>query len=452
MNIEDIIDRRPLGTFQIRVAALCGLVVFMAGFNTQAIGYVVPAIIDDWAIDRAAFAPVFAAGLTGIMIGALICGPLADRIGRRPILIGCVLWFGVMSSATTTATSINELLLFRLLTGFGIGGALPNAIALTSEYTPRRQRTTASMVMFCGFSFGAATAGFTAAALTTAFGWVSIFLVGGVVPCAATVPLLLLLPESIRYLSDLERGKSQVARILAAIDPGLQTTVADAFVVEREAHPRFPVAQLFSGGRLRITLLVWVLFFMSLLVLHFVTAWLPTIVRDAGVPLDRAVLITATFQMGALAAALPLGRLLDRYPPFRTLGLVYLAAGVVVVLLGVAGSSVSFLFAASFGAGLCILGGQLGANALAAQVYPTSARATGVGWALGVGRIGSIVGPVVGGWLLSLNWESRALFTLAAVPAILAAAAAFGLNRTWRGPPQETTTNTTNTTPASCPS
>jgi MFS transporter, AAHS family, 4-hydroxybenzoate transporter len=406
MNLHDGVNTRSAGAVELRVAALCGVTMFMAGFDAQEIGYVVPAIGDAWGIDSTAFAPVFAAGLMGIMMGALIGGPAADRIGRRPVLIASALWFGIGSLLTISAGSIDELLVFRLFTGIGIGSAMPNAIALTTEYVPGRRRSTVSMLMFCGFSLGAAAAGVAAATLTGSSGWTTVFLIGGAVPCAVIVLLWFGLPESIQYVHTRQR-------------------VSEA--------PAFPVTQLFAAGRASLTLLIWVVFFTNLLVLHFVTAWLPTIVRDAGVPLDRAVLITATFQTGAVAAAFPLGRLLDATAPFRTLGLVYLTAGVCVVLIGAVGTSVPLLFAMAFAAGVCILGGQLGANAISAFVYPTSARATGVGWALGVGRIGSIVGPVIGGWLLSLEWEPQSLFAVAALPAAIAGATAFALHRLWPG-------------------
>lgn len=394
------------------------MTMFMAGFDAQNIGYVVPAIGDAWMVDRTDFAPVFAAGLLGIMIGALVGGPAADRMGRRPVLLVSTVCFGVGSLCTLSVLSVDELIVVRWLTGFGVGGTMPNAIALTTEYSSPRRRTTVLMLMFCGYSLGAATAGVVAAALTARFGWTGVFLVGGVVPCLVVFLLWAGLPESLQHLAAQRRQRTPM-------------TESDPFTSGEER--RFPIAQLFTAGRASTTLLLWVVFFMNLLVLHFVTAWLPTIVRDSGVPLDRAMLITATFQAGGVAAAFPLGRLLDGAAPFRTLAVVYGAAGLFLVLIGASGPSVELLFAGAFGAGVCILGGQLGANALAALVYPTSSRATGVGWALGVGRIGSVVGPVLGGFLLSLDWEYRLLFSLVTVPAIAAASAAFGLHRMSRG-------------------
>jgi AAHS family 4-hydroxybenzoate transporter-like MFS transporter len=352
---------------------------------------------------------------------------LADRIGRRPVLLGCVLWFGLLSLATAQASSADELLLLRFLTGLGLGGAMPNAVALTSEYTPHRLRATAVMVMFCGFSTGAAVGGFAAAGLIAKFGWTSVFLVGGIAPCIALLPLYFLLPESMRFLASRSGKEARVQAILTRMDPQLRHA---PIVLAEEAPARgLPVLQLFGIGRTATTLLLWVVFFMSLLDLYFVSNWLPTVIRDAGIPLSQAVLITAMFQVGGVAGTLTLGRVFDRFAPFRSLAIVYLGAALMIVLIGVAGTSVAFLVAAVLGAGVCVVGGQTAANALTAGVYPTAVRATGVGWALGIGRIGSIVGPMFGAWLISLQWETQPLFMVAAIPVLVAAGAAFLIDR-----------------------
>ncbi len=409
---DDATGRTRLDAFGIRVMVLCALVLFMDGFDTQAIGYTAPSIIDAWQIGRAAMGPVFSAGLLGLLVGALVLGPAADRFGRRPVLLGSVLWFGVLSLATTQVESVDALLWLRFLTGLGLGGAMPNAVALTSEYTPRRLRATAVMVMFCGFSTGAAVGGFVASGLISTFGWQSVFLIGGTAPCLAFVPLYFLLPESKGFLAS--RGKEQEVS------------------VERQ---RMPVLQLFGAGRTATTLLLWVVFFMSLLDLYFVSNWLPTVINDAGVPLTQAVFVTAMFQVGGVVGTLTLGFVFDRFRPFVTLAVVYLGAAALIMLIGVAGTHVGFLIAAVLGAGVCVVGGQTAANALTAGVYPTEVRATGVGWALGLGRVGSIVGPMVGAWLIALEWQTRPLFMVAAVPAVVAALAAFLVDRVRRSAP-----------------
>lgn len=433
IDVQAFIDERGLGRFQLRVVALCAVCMLLDGFDAQAIGYVAPSIVQAWHVSRASLTPVFAAGLVGLMLGALGFGPVADRVGRRPVLLACVLAFGLASLATATADSVRSLVAFRFLTGLGLGGAMPNAIALTTEYGPRRIRHTTVMLMFCGFSLGAALGGVAAAALIARFGWKAVFLVGGAVPCAALALLVPLLPESIRYLVVRGDRGARVAGILGRIDPGAPLDPGAAFTVEERASGGPAVKGLFTEGRARFTLLVWVLFFMSLLDLYLLTSWLPTIIHGAGVTVRRAVLVTALFQVGGIAGAIVLGRLFDRYAPFRSLALTYLGAGAFVLLVGAVATSPALLAAAVFGAGFCVVGGQIGANALTADSYPTAIRSTGVGWALGIGRIGSIVGPIVGGALLSLEWPIREIFLVAAAPMAIAALAAFAIAALRRG-------------------
>lgn len=387
--------------------ALCAMVTFTDGFDTQAIGYVAPAIVKAFGVDRTALGPVFAVGLFGLMLGALAFGPIADRIGRKPVLVFCTAFFGICSLLTTQAHTVNELFYLRFVTGLGLGGALPNAIAVTTELAPIRLRATTVMVMFCGFSIGAAVGGFMAAGLLTRYGWPSVFIAGGVGPVIVAALLAMFLP----------RGPAKAGPYPPKRGGRLQP-----------AHVAGSVAALFHSGRATMTVLLWVVFFMSLLDLYFVTNWLPTLINDSGIALSRAVLVTAVFQLGGTVGTLTLGQLFDRLPPFRVLAATYLVAALLVALVGVAGTSVALLFLASFGAGFCIVGGQTGANALTATVYPAAIRATGVGWALGIGRIGSIVGPLVGGLLLALKWQTKDLFFVGALPVLVAAACALFIN------------------------
>jgi AAHS family 4-hydroxybenzoate transporter-like MFS transporter len=428
VNVQEFIDQRGLGSFQIQVVALCALIVLIDGFDTQAIGYVAPAIVKSWHVQRQDLAPVFAASLTGLMIGALAFGPIADRFGRRPVLLFCTLFFGVLSLLTATAGSLQSLLVFRFVTGLGLGGAMPNAIALTTEYAPRRIRATTIMIMFCGFSLGAALGGVAAAGLIARFGWKAVFLVGGAVPCLASAFLPFGLPESIRYLVVQGGRNAEVASILRRIDPSARPDPQASFTVEEHRAKGFVVGQLFAERRARFTVLTWVVFFMSLLDLYFLSNWLPTIIHDAGIRVEDAALITAMFQVGGIAGTLLLGRLFDRFSPYAMLALTYLGASVFVVLIGTVGASAALLVVTIFGAGFCVVGGQIGANALTAEAYPTAIRSTGVGWALGIGRIGSIVGPLIGGLLLTLHWDTKHIFIVAAAPALVAAVSALSIS------------------------
>jgi AAHS family 4-hydroxybenzoate transporter-like MFS transporter len=283
-------------------------------------------------------------------------------------------------------------------------------------------------VMFVGFSIGAALGGLLAAALIPQFGWRSVFVVGGAAPLVLAPVLSWRLPESVRFLALTGQADARVARLLALVNPKAVFTSATRFVVDEPALKGIPVQHLFRGGRALATLLLWVVFFMSLLDIYFISNWLPTVLNDLGASISQAAAIGSMFQVGGVVGTFALGSIIDRFS-FRALALVYFIAVFAVGAIGQLGHSASLVTVAIFVAGFCIVGGQIAANALAAGFYPTSVRATGVGWALGIGRVGSIVGPLVGGVLLSLKWSAGEVFVAAACAALCAALAAFLLGR-----------------------
>jgi len=435
LDIRRFIDDRPVSRYQMLVAVMCGLIVFVDGFDAQAMGFVAPALTAAMGISRGVLGSVISSGLVGMMIGALVSGPLADRIGRKPVLVACALIFGVGSLLTATAQSIESLMAWRAITGLGMGGAMPNAIALTSEYMPRRRRAGAVTMMICGFSLGAAVGGLVAASIIPRFGWPSVFIVGGVIPIVIALASLALLPESIRFLLVSGRAESRARAYLARMAPG--ENLAGALSPGQEEHsstgPRggssgaFIVAELFTNGRARVTTLIWVIYFMNLLNLYFLNSWLPTIISDAGIPVETAIRLTSLFQIGGIVGAVALGRMLDRTFSFAILAGCYAWAAAFVYAIGHSGASVPLLALTIVCAGVGIIGGQNASHALSSEFYPTHMRSTGVGWALGIGRIGSIVGPLVGGLLLAQNTPMRDVFWAAVIPALIAAAAAAGI-------------------------
>ena len=428
VDVAEFIDAQPVGGFQVRLLLACAAVLFLDGFDTTAIGYVAPSLAREWGLTKGALGPVFSAGLFGLMIGALLFGPLADRIGRKKIIIFSTLAFGIGTLITALVADVNTLLAIRFLTGLGLGGAMPNTIALTSEFSPLRRRATMVMVMFCGFSVGAALGGFLAAGLIPHFGWRSVFVVGGAAPLLLAPILALKLPESVRFLALTGRANARVAHLLGRINPKAVFAAATRFVVHEPELVGVPVLHLFKGGRTRVTLLLWVVFFMSLLDLYFMSNWLPTVLNDLGASVSEAAAIGSMLQVGGVVGTVALGNIIDRFS-FRALALLYFVAVFAVGAIGQFGHSVAPVTLAIFVAGFCIVGGQIAANALAAGFYPTSVRASGVGWALGIGRVGSIVGPLVGGALLTMKWSTGAVFAAAAAAALCAALAAFALSR-----------------------
>jgi AAHS family 4-hydroxybenzoate transporter-like MFS transporter len=428
IDLVDFIDREPVGGFQIRLLLTCAGVLFLDGFDTQAIGYVAPALAKEWGLTKGALGPVFSAGLFGLMIGALVFGPLADRVGRKKIIIFSTAAFGLGALATALVQDLNSLLVIRFLTGLGLGGAMPNTVAMTSEYNPQRRRATMVMIMFCGFSIGAALGGFLAADLIPRFGWRSVFIVGGIAPLLLLPVLVWRLPESVRFLATAGQAPERVAELLKRISPHSAFAPDARFVVHEARLAGIPVAHLFREGRTAATLLLWVVFFMSLLDIYFLANWLPTVLNDLGASVSEAVMIGSLLQVGGVVGTFALGSVIDRFS-FRALALVYFGAVFAVGAIGQLSHSAALVSIAIFAAGFCVVGGQIAANALAAAFYPTSVRSSGVGWALGIGRIGSIIGPLVGGMLLAAKWSTSAVFMTAAAAALCAALAALSLSR-----------------------
>ena len=420
IDIPALIDNSRFSGFQIFTLVLCALSVLMDGFDVQVIGYVAPAIIREWKVDRASLGPVFVAGLAGLLIGSLLLSMLADKIGRRPVLIGSTFFFAVCMVATAHVSSMNELMVLRFVTGLGLGSILPNAMALAGEYTPLRKRVTVLMVVSVGFTVGAVLAGFVAAAVIPRWGWQGVFYVGGALPLIVAALMLVNLPESLQFL--VLRGNDRgVRRWLRRIDPASPIEENALFRVNERAEKGAPVVQLFTEGRTKMTLLLWGVNLLNLLNLYFLSNWLPTIVHAAGLSLSNAVLAGTALQVGGTVGAVLLGLVIDRAGFRRVLIPCFLVASVSIFMIGRPGMELPLLFAAIVITGFSIVGGQSAINALAANYYPTALRSTGIGWGLGVGRFGSMLGPIVGGELIRMGLPNSTIFLTLAMPAVLSA-------------------------------
>ncbi|WP_246217290.1 MFS transporter [Paraburkholderia panacisoli] len=418
VDISALIDSQPLSTFQKWIMVMIGCSVVMDGFDVQTMGFVAPAIVQAWRINPADLGPVFGAGLMGMLAGSIVLGAMADRVGRRPVLIGATVFYGLCMLATTLVQSVPEFLVIRFMTGVGIGGVMGNAIALVSEYSPRKHRASLMTWVSCGFTGGAIAGGFLCAALLPSMGWRSVFLVGGILPIVIAVAMARYLPESLQLLVLKQRSPERIAQLLGQIAPGVPVGPDTRFTVFGRTHAKASVGELFRHGRGTITLLLWGINFANLLVLFFLSNWLPMLSLRVGHGVSTAVLLGTSLQIGGTAGALLMGPLMDRFGFYRVLVLSFLVATISVSSVGLPDMSAGLRFAVVVISGICIVGGQPAVNALTATLYPTSLRATGVGWSLGIGRAGSIIGPVVAGQLINLQWSNTALFVAAAVPAL----------------------------------
>ena len=424
LDVQHFINAQPLSAYQWRVVLLCFLIVFLDGLDTAAMGFIAPALTQEWGIDRASLGPVMSAALIGMVFGALGSGPLADRFGRKLVLVGAVFLFGLFSLFSAFSANVEQLLVLRFLTGLGLGAAMPNATTLLSEYTPERLKSLLVTSMFCGFNLGMAGGGFVSAKLIPAFGWHSLLLIGGLLPLLLTVVLLLWLPESARYLVVRNKGDERVRRVLAPIAPS-EVAVATGFSVpeQQTVQSRNVFRVIFSGTYSAGTLLLWLTYFMGLVIVYLLTSWLPTLLRDSGASLEQAASIGALFQLGGVLSAVGVGWAMDRFDPHRVIGVFYLLAGVFAWLVGQSLGQMTLLATLVLVAGMCINGAQSAMPSLAARFYPTQGRATGVSWMLGIGRFGAILGAWIGATLLGLGWNFEQVLTALVLPAALATAA-----------------------------
>ena len=431
IDVQEFINAHKLSATQIVTLLLCFFIVAVDGFDTAAIGFIAPAIRAEWTLTAGQLAPVFGAGLAGLMAGAFLFGPLADRFGRKSILMACVAFFGLACLASSFSTSLPMLIALRFLTGLGLGGAMPNAVTLSSEYSPEKHRSVLVTTMFCGFTLGSALGGVLAAHVVAGFGWRAVLMIGGLLPLVLLPVVLFALPESVRYLVVKGKKLDQVRRMLQRIAPAEDLAEA-GFALPEKARAGFPVRQLFDSNLRRGMLFLWLAFFMSLLVIYLLSSWLPTLIASTGMTLKDASLVTAMFQIGGTVGAIALGQLMDRFNPQLVLGTTYALAAGFTAMIGRSTGDTTLLIIAVFGAGFCVSGAQVGANALAAGFYPTASRATGVSWASGVGRIGSVLGSMAGGWMLALGWGLPAVFAIVGVPALIAGASLFAMGKVER--------------------
>jgi AAHS family 4-hydroxybenzoate transporter-like MFS transporter len=434
INISDLVDNSRFGAFQMRLLILCSMCLIMDGFDVQAMGYVAPSIIEEWKVPNAQLGPVFSAALVGVLFGSLLLSMVADKIGRRPVLIGATLFFSIMTFLTGHTNSVQELLAIRFIAGLGLGCIMPNSMALVGEYSPRRTRITIMTIVAVGFTAGAAIGGFVSAWLIPAFGWRSVFYFGGAIPLVIGIMMFFLLPESLQFMVLRGKNLSNVAKWLKRIDPSIEADGATQYSVREQKKEGVPMLHLFREGRAMTTTLLWIVNFMNLLNLYFLSNWLPTVVRGAGYSTSKAVLVGTTLQVGGTVGSFVLGWLIDRSSFVAVLTPCFTLACISISFIGQPGLTLALLFAVVFVAGFCVVGGQAPVNALAAIYYPTSLRSTGIGWGLGIGRMGAIVGPLLGGALIGLKWSTHALFIAAAVPALISAVVMFCLR--WTIKPQ----------------
>jgi MFS transporter, AAHS family, 4-hydroxybenzoate transporter len=427
--VATLIDDQPLSGYQVLIIGICGLIAMLDGFDTQAIGFVAPAIAASLKMHIESFGPVFASGLFGGLLGALLFGRVADRFGRKPTILTTLGVIACGTLLTVESQSAIQLLAVRFLTGLGLGGALPSIIAICAEYAPHRLRSTLVTAMFCGFPLGAVVGGAAAARLLLSHDWHVLFIVGGAAPVLLFPVVWLALPESIRWLAVHHRNAA-IGRVLARMHrrehwDGRTGVGSDSALVSAAAGGdgrSGTVARLFESGRHAGTLLLWLTFFLSLLLVYLLVSWIPTLAQQGGRGAGSGAFAAAVLNLGGIAGSAGAARLSDRFGPYTVVSASYFTGAALVLAIGLGTPFAAGIYWFAATAGLFCIGAQLCVVALASEFYPVELRATGVGWAVGVGRIGAITGPLVGSLLIGAQSTHFALF--AALAAISAAAGA----------------------------
>jgi MFS transporter, AAHS family, 4-hydroxybenzoate transporter len=416
LDVTALIDRGNFSMFQLRIVVLCAIVALLDGADTTSIAIAATPVSAKLSIPIGKLGVIFAASTLGAALGAMAFGPLADRFGRKRLLLVAIVIFGAFTLLTAHADSFAGIMTYRLLAGIGLGGATPCFLALVSEYVPSRLRGTVVSVLWAGFPVGIMVGGFVNSYLVATFGWESIFHVGGVLPIVAAVILAFALPESLQFLIIRGNAGDRAAAIVSRLAPGTATTRSHLTTALKQPDS-VPVKQLFTEGRAASTLLLWVPFFMAFGVLAVVVFFTPSLLRSAGGPAaaSAGALVNGFHGFGSLLGTALAGRLVQRFGPTPTLGAGLLCGAVCTVGLGYSVASVALAAASTAMIGLFLGFAGSGSIAVATLIYPTTIRATGIGWGMGVGRAGQAAVPLIASWLLSRGDSQTMLLIMAAM-------------------------------------
>lgn len=418
IDVRALINQGSISRYQQRIIALCFAVVAMDGMDIALMGFIAPALKSDWGVSTHQLGAVISAALIGLALGAMLAGPLADRFGRRVVIISSVFFFGLWTLMTALSHNVDQMMLFRFLTGLGMGAAMPNVGTLVAEYSPERKRAFIITVVFCGFTFGAAGGGFAASWLIPTFGWHAVLVVGGILPLLMVPILLKGLPESVRFLIARQAPAERIRQIVAKMVPD-QALNGRQFAMPEKPQCHGAARLVLSRPYLLGSTLLWGAYFMGLFLVYLIGSWLPSLVKDMGMTVTQAALVTAMYQAGGTVGSLFAGWMMDRFNANLALAAIYFTGAIATVAIGFAPAHTLVLSLVAFCSGFCLNGANTGMNALSASYYPTHARATGSSWMHGVGRIGAILSAFAGAQMLSMGWNITEVFSSLAIPAVL---------------------------------
>lgn len=420
VDVHKIADKASFNKFHGIILFWCALIIVFDGYDLAVAGIAMPSIMKEMGVDPKQAGFMASSALFGMMFGAIVFGTLSDIIGRRKVIALCIALFSVFTAAAGQANDVMTFSAFRFLAGLGIGGVMPNVVAEMTEYSPRKIRATLVTMMFSGYSIGGMLAALLGKAFLESYGWQSVFY-AAIAPVVLIPLVLKYLPESMSYL--LRTGRHEELGILMArLDPSHVPSSSDVFIspLERKAD-KAPVRDLFDDGRGFSTVMFWITFFMCLFMVYALSTWLTKLMASAGYSLGSALTFVLVLNFGAMLGAVAGGWLADRFNIKYVLIGMYLLAAVSIALLGQP-LPTEALFVTVGLAGASTIGTQIVTNAYSGQFYPAAIRSTGLGWAMGVGRTGAILAPILIGFLVSISLPLQSNFLAIAAPALIAAA------------------------------
>ncbi|MGE8541826.1 MFS transporter [Acinetobacter sp. ANC 3813] len=422
---REALDKNPVSKRTWWALAIILIVLITDGYDAQAISYMVPILSEQWSLPAATFAPVFTANILGLTLGAMLISPLGDRFGSRNVLMACVLTYSLLTIGMIFTYDITSLMIVRFLCGLGMGAAMPNALALMSDYSPTRYRTLMVTVAAAGYSLGGMLSGLVSAALVDSFGWKVVLMIGGIIPIVMLPFIYRFLPEAVNNLLSDAAPYTRFRAMTKDFMPGWN--VPESFnhlpkdLAVASGESRFPVLNLFRNGWARPTIFIWGTYMSMMMLTYFYLSWLPVLLKQSGLSINVANVMTSLFLLSGVIGALLISYVADKVQnKSPILFTMFVGAAIATLFIGFQNTNPTLLVVGVLAAGFCIIGGNLIMNSFTSSFYPDYARATGIGWGLGIGRFGSIMAPVLGGYLLASNTDVSNIFFIFIVPAAIA--------------------------------
>lgn len=426
LDINTVVDKAKFTAFHWNVLIWCLLIIIFDGYDLVIYGVALPLLMQEWSLSAVQAGLLASTALFGMMFGAMCFGTLSDKIGRKKTIMICVAIFSGFTFLGAFASSPVEFGVLRFIAGLGIGGVMPNVVALMTEYAPKRIRSTLVALMFSGYAIGGMTSALLGAWLVADYGWKIMFYIA-IIPFLALPIIWKCLPESLMFLT--KKGETkQVAEIVQKIAPEQQITASTQFAVaEVTTADQAPLRALFQQGRSSSTFMFWIAFFMCLLMVYALGSWLPKLMIQAGYSLGASMIFLFALNIGGMVGAIGGGVLADKFHLKPVLTIMFAVGAVALIMLGF-NSPQAVLYTLIAIAGAATIGSQILLYTFVAQFYPATVRSTGMGWASGIGRIGAIVGPVLTGALLTFELPHQMNFLVIAIPGVIAALAIFMVN------------------------